>query len=362
MTTIDTSAAAHEHCAPDAKALGATPIAATMLRARCPTGSARTARSHAASRSPTSTRRWPSSTRWPAIAHREDHHPDLDVGYDHCAVAWSTHSAGGLTRNDFICAAQRRGLLARRLERTSRRASVDRRAPPALPRAPRRRLRRRLRAEGPQQQIACGDRVRVSVVAGGGVIDAVLPRTTLFHRSDAFRDKAHRRQRHAGGRRRRAGHRRRRIPAQPLDHRRRGAGLPLRAGREQARPAAFRRACARGSAFYETLGYPVVDDLRARNRSPRWLPHLAGQHSVLIGQSGMGKSTIVNALAPDAAARVGDVSAALRRASTRRPRRRSIACRQLDDGWIVDSPGVKAFGLAQVEPDALAHAFVEMRP
>jgi 4a-hydroxytetrahydrobiopterin dehydratase len=40
------------------------------------------------------------------IAHREDHHPDLDVGYDHCAVTWSTHSAGGLTRNDFICAAR----------------------------------------------------------------------------------------------------------------------------------------------------------------------------------------------------------------------------------------------------------------
>ena len=40
------------------------------------------------------------------IAHREDHHPDLDVGYDHCTVSWSTHSAGGVTRNDFICAAR----------------------------------------------------------------------------------------------------------------------------------------------------------------------------------------------------------------------------------------------------------------
>ena len=40
------------------------------------------------------------------IANREDHHPDLDVGYDHCTVTWSTHSAGGLTRNDFICAAR----------------------------------------------------------------------------------------------------------------------------------------------------------------------------------------------------------------------------------------------------------------
>jgi len=46
------------------------------------------------------------------IAHREDHHPDLDAGYDHCTVAWSTHSAGGLTRNDFICAAHTEALLA----------------------------------------------------------------------------------------------------------------------------------------------------------------------------------------------------------------------------------------------------------
>jgi 4a-hydroxytetrahydrobiopterin dehydratase len=41
-----------------------------------------------------------------AIAQREDHHPDLAVHYDHCAVTWSTHSAGGITMNDIICAAQ----------------------------------------------------------------------------------------------------------------------------------------------------------------------------------------------------------------------------------------------------------------
>lgn len=40
------------------------------------------------------------------IAHRQDHHPDLAVSYGHCKISWSTHSAGGLTRNDFICAAR----------------------------------------------------------------------------------------------------------------------------------------------------------------------------------------------------------------------------------------------------------------
>ena len=41
-----------------------------------------------------------------SLAHREDHHPDLGVHYDHCVVAWSTHSAGGVTLNDCICAAK----------------------------------------------------------------------------------------------------------------------------------------------------------------------------------------------------------------------------------------------------------------
>ena len=41
-----------------------------------------------------------------SIAHREDHHPDLEVHYDRCTVAWSTHSAGGVTLNDGICAAK----------------------------------------------------------------------------------------------------------------------------------------------------------------------------------------------------------------------------------------------------------------
>jgi 4a-hydroxytetrahydrobiopterin dehydratase len=40
------------------------------------------------------------------IAHREDHHPELTVGYSTCRIAYATHSVGGLTRNDFICAAK----------------------------------------------------------------------------------------------------------------------------------------------------------------------------------------------------------------------------------------------------------------
>jgi 4a-hydroxytetrahydrobiopterin dehydratase len=40
------------------------------------------------------------------IAHGEDHHPDLSVHYNRCVVRYSTHAVGGLTDNDFICAAK----------------------------------------------------------------------------------------------------------------------------------------------------------------------------------------------------------------------------------------------------------------
>ena len=40
------------------------------------------------------------------VSHREDHHPDLEVGYNKCRVRYSTHAVGGLSENDFICAAK----------------------------------------------------------------------------------------------------------------------------------------------------------------------------------------------------------------------------------------------------------------
>jgi 4a-hydroxytetrahydrobiopterin dehydratase len=40
------------------------------------------------------------------VANQQDHHPDLEVGYDYCRMSFSTHSIGGLSENDFICAAR----------------------------------------------------------------------------------------------------------------------------------------------------------------------------------------------------------------------------------------------------------------
>ena len=49
------------------------------------------------------------ATAW--ISHREDHHPDLEVGYNACRVRYTTHSVNGLSENDFICAAKIETLL-----------------------------------------------------------------------------------------------------------------------------------------------------------------------------------------------------------------------------------------------------------
>jgi 4a-hydroxytetrahydrobiopterin dehydratase len=45
------------------------------------------------------------------VSHREDHHPDLEVGYNKCRVTYWTHAVGGLSENDFICAAKCDALL-----------------------------------------------------------------------------------------------------------------------------------------------------------------------------------------------------------------------------------------------------------
>jgi 4a-hydroxytetrahydrobiopterin dehydratase len=49
------------------------------------------------------------ATAW--VSHREDHHPDMEVGYNTCRLRYSTHSVGGLSENDFICAAKLEALM-----------------------------------------------------------------------------------------------------------------------------------------------------------------------------------------------------------------------------------------------------------
>jgi ribosome biogenesis GTPase len=107
------------------------------------------------------------------------------------------------------------------------------------------------------------------------------------------------------------------------------------------------------------LGYPVVELSAMRDPAPL-RPFVAGRRSVLVGQSGMGKSTLINALVPGAAVRVGELSAAL--GSGRHTTSETTLYPLDDSSWIVDSPGTKAFGLAHLDAEAIERAFVELRP
>jgi ribosome biogenesis GTPase len=88
------------------------------------------------------------------------------------------------------------------------------------------------------------------------------------------------------------------------------------------------------------------------------LDRLRGRLSVLVGHSGVGKSTLVNRLVPDAARAVGDVSKV---GKGRHTSASAVALPLPDDaGWIVDTPGVRSFGLAHVTEDSLLHGFPDL--
>jgi ribosome biogenesis GTPase len=90
---------------------------------------------------------------------------------------------------------------------------------------------------------------------------------------------------------------------------------------------------------------------------------LEGRISVLIGHSGVGKSTLVNGLVPGATRAIGHVNAITgrgRHTSTSAVMLRLPATDGQRDGWIVDTPGIRSFGLAHVDPRELIAAFPDL--
>ncbi len=114
---------------------------------------------------------------------------------------------------------------------------------------------------------------------------------------------------------------------------------------------------------YASLDVPHVvtrrDDLGAEGLRPlrTWL---GGRTSVFFGHSGVGKSTLVNALVPGSDRAIGSVNAVTGRG--RHTSSSAIALSLPDgDGWVIDTPGVRSFGLAHVQPDRVIHAFPDLQ-
>jgi ribosome biogenesis GTPase len=201
--------------------------------------------------------------------------------------------------------------------------------------------------------------VTVARSAGGqGVIEAVAPRTTLLYRSDRVRQKLVA-----------ANVTQIVIVVAPVpafhedlvnrclaaaEHGGMAALIALNKVDLPQAPAALR-----SLELYRGLGYRLVALSAKRDLSPLAL-HLKGETSVLVGQSGMGKSTIINELLPAAAVRVAEISAAL---DSGRHTTTHTRLYHLDEAsHVIDSPGMQLFGLHHLEVPELADAFVEFRP
>lgn len=113
---------------------------------------------------------------------------------------------------------------------------------------------------------------------------------------------------------------------------------------------------------YAKLGYKMIT-LSAKQDMTPLLPLLDGETCVFVGQSGMGKSTLTNALLPEANARIGDISEALDSGRHTTTHATLYHLHDLSAGSdLIDSPGLQEFGLKHLQASDLLHYFPEMRP
>lgn len=120
-------------------------------------------------------------------------------------------------------------------------------------------------------------------------------------------------------------------------------------------------------AIYESLGYTVVRiSVRAQPEESlqALVPWMGGQRTLLLGQSGMGKSTLVNLLVPHADQATREISAALSsgRHTTSFCRMFGQSERLPEGSTVIDSPGFQLFGIAHLSRSQLMHALPDFRP
>lgn len=213
---------------------------------------------------------------------------------------------------------------------------------------------------GKKSDVACGDIVEIKHTADAqGVIEAILPRTSLLYRSDAFRQKI--------------------IAANVTQIIIVVAAEPpfsdellarcLVAAQDQKLQVlivlnkcdlkAQADAARKQLAPYYQIGYRILE-LSATQDSAPLLPFLQGQCSVLVGQSGMGKSTLINGLLPDAKAATREISTVLNSGKHTTTHARLYHLNA--NSHLIDCPGVQMFGLHHLSFGEIEQGFIEFAP
>ncbi|MCX7186021.1 MAG: ribosome small subunit-dependent GTPase A [Methylophilaceae bacterium] len=212
---------------------------------------------------------------------------------------------------------------------------------------------------GKKTDLACGDNVTLKLTdKHEGVIESILPRKTLLYRSNAFKSKM--------------------LAAnvtqiiivlatQPSFYEALLNRCLIAAEAAGIKALIVLNKCDLADnddakqklALYTGLGYQVLA-LSATEDISALRPYLQGEASILVGQSGMGKSTIINALLPDADVRTREVSLVL---DSGKHTTTAAHLYHLDaHSQLIDSPGLQEFGLHHLSTDELEHAFIEFRP
>ena len=213
---------------------------------------------------------------------------------------------------------------------------------------------------GKKSGAVCGDQVKVErTTVGQGVIEAILPRSTLVYRSNTIREKL--------------------IAANITQIIIVISAVPsfdeelvnrcLVAAENQDIKVLIvlnktdliepTRVVLPSLSLYQKIGYTLLQ-LSAKTDILPILPYLRGHLNVLVGQSGMGKSTLINALIPDACRTTAEISSTL---DSGRHTTTHAQLYHLDKNTqIIDSPGIQEFGLHHISNTNLAWGFIEFHP
>ena len=212
---------------------------------------------------------------------------------------------------------------------------------------------------GKKTDLACGDIVTIKLTdKHEGVVETTLPRKTLLYRSNAFKSKM--------------------LAAnvtqiiivlatQPSFYEALLNRCLIAAEAANIKALIVLNKCDLADnddakqklKLYTDLGYRVLS-LSAKEDISTLRPYLQNEASILVGQSGMGKSTIINALLPDEDVRTREVSHVL---DSGKHTTTAAHLYHLDEhSQLIDSPGLQEFGLHHLSTDELEHAFIEFRP